>query len=126
MSWLIYPTSGSTVKGLQHLTLYRHNFTELIAINLQQLLKLFLFVISLKIYLLCIYEYISYCESKSTSKSYQSQWVDSGQQELTESWHYMAYTGMIEQIWDTSRENLSSGVCDQVRLQPACSATETS
>ena len=26
----------------------------------------------------------------------------------------------------TSRENLSSGVWDQVRLKPACSATETS
>ena len=26
----------------------------------------------------------------------------------------------------TSRENLSSGVCDQLRLKPACSADETS
>ena len=29
-------------------------------------------------------------------------------------------------IWVSSRENLSSGVCDQVWLKPACSTTETS
>ena len=29
-------------------------------------------------------------------------------------------------IWATSRENLSSEVCNQVRLKPACSASETS
>ena len=28
--------------------------------------------------------------------------------------------------WATSWENLSSGVCDQVRLKPICSATEAS
>ena len=28
--------------------------------------------------------------------------------------------------WATSRENVSSGVFDQIRLKPACSATETS
>ena len=29
-------------------------------------------------------------------------------------------------IWATSRENVSSGIFDQVRFKPACSATETS
>ena len=29
-------------------------------------------------------------------------------------------------LWTTSRENLSLGVCDQIRHKPACSATETS
>ena len=29
-------------------------------------------------------------------------------------------------IWASSRENLALGVCDQVRLKPACSATESS
>ena len=29
-------------------------------------------------------------------------------------------------IWATSRENLSSGVCDQVWLKPSCAAAETS
>ena len=30
------------------------------------------------------------------------------------------------QIWSTIRKNLSSEVYDEVRLKPACSATETS
>ena len=29
-------------------------------------------------------------------------------------------------IWATSRENVSTGIFDQVRFKPACSATETS
>ena len=29
-------------------------------------------------------------------------------------------------IWATSRENVSSGIFDQVRFKPACSATEVS
>ena len=33
---------------------------------------------------------------------------------------------MTSLIWASSRENLSSVVCDQVRLKPVCSATETS
>ena len=33
---------------------------------------------------------------------------------------------LLNMKWATSRENLSSEVCDQVRLKPACSATETS
>ena len=32
----------------------------------------------------------------------------------------------LGKIGATSQENLSSGVCDQIRLKPACSATETS
>ena len=38
-----------------------------------------------------------------------------------------ALTGLKigENIWASSREKLSSGVCGQVRLKPACSATET-
>ena len=31
-----------------------------------------------------------------------------------------------KKVWATSQENLSLGVCDQVRLKPACSATEGS
>ena len=29
-------------------------------------------------------------------------------------------------VWALSSENVSTGVCDQLRFKPACSATETS
>ena len=35
-------------------------------------------------------------------------------------------TFLLNMIWATSRENLSSEVCDQVRLKPVCSATDVS
>ena len=43
-------------------------------------------------------------------------------------WNLVSITQWFLRVtgWATSRGNLSSGVCDQVRLKPVCSADETS
>ena len=56
-----------------------------------------------------------------------SDWADA-QADLSLRWTHTHFVGFVMSwlIWAMSQENMSSEVCDRVRLKPACSPTEAS